>query len=96
MTEPRAISTNEPEWSLVVKAAISKAWHEGYVAGGAEAAAGPRDSMLGPEPESPASAWLEGYKQGRIEAEAAAGPRDPWLDLDGNREARDSDSDTDF
>jgi len=33
------------------------------------------EAAAGPEPESPASAWLEGYKRGRIEAEAAAGPR---------------------
>ena len=33
----------------------------------------------GPEPESPASAWLEGYRQGRIEAEAAAGPLEAYV-----------------
>ena len=34
---------------------------------------GRSEAAAGPEPESPASAWLEGYRQGRIEAEAAAG-----------------------
>ena len=41
---------------------------------------GLRDGAAGPEPESPASAWLDGYRQGRIEAEAAADVQQYWTD----------------
>ena len=40
------------------------------------------EAAAGPEPESPASAWIEGYRRGRIEAEAAAGSRDEGLDVE--------------
>jgi hypothetical protein len=55
----------------------------------------PAEAAAGPEPESPASAWLEGYRQGRIEAEAAAGPDSPLTPWDQGyvQAIRDADSD---
>jgi len=55
---------------------VEPPWEACKVCGGDHWTKDHAEAAAGPEPESPASAWLEGYKRGRIEAEAAAGPRE--------------------